>query len=231
MTELDVTLTDYAIMLLCVMFLRNIARRSFTFPALQTLWLVFFGSVAVGSLTGGTVHGFFLDESSVGFQILWPVTFLALGVTASSAWVIAGLLGFGPRALKVSIIFSIVSFVVYAVIVLAYSQSFVVVIFNYLPPMIFLLLAAVKEYRRTRARYFLWITAGIGISFIGAYVQQAQIASPQLLRSERSPAGSTQVPRSRRARARLLSCLRRVHQEVVRRKLAPEYHVPGPQRH
>lgn len=176
MTELDVTLTDYAIMLLCMMFLRNIASRSFKLPDLKMIWLVFFGSVAVGSLTGGTVHGFFLEESSLGYRLFWPMTLLALGVTASSTWAITGLLVFGPRALKVSITFSIVSFVVYAVIVLAYSQNFVVAIFNYLPPMFFLFLAAIKEYRRTRAQYFLWIAAGIGISFIGAYVQQAQVA-------------------------------------------------------
>jgi len=176
MTQLDVTLTDYAITLLCLVLFGGIARRNFNYPALKRLWLLFFASVAVGSLTGGSVHGFFLDESSLGYRVLWPITLIALGITASSTWVIAGLLAFGRKALKYVIIFSMISFLVYTIVVLRYSQSFVVVIINYLPPMIFLLLTAVNNYRKSRAQYLLWIATGVGISFIGAYVQQAQIA-------------------------------------------------------
>jgi len=176
MTEADVTLTDYALMILCAAFVRNLANRSYKSPALKKLWLIFFGSVAVASLTGGTVHGFFLDESSLGYQVLWPITLLAIGITASSAWVLSGLFAFGRRALKYSVIFSIVTFFAYSIVVLAFSQSFIVVIFNYLPPVTLLLLASVKEYRRTHARSFLWIAGGIGIGFIGAYIQQAHIA-------------------------------------------------------
>ena len=105
MTEPDVTLTDYALMILCVAFVRNIAGQSFKMPILHKLWCVFFGSVALASLMGGTVHGFFLDESSLGFQILWPITLLAVGVTAGTAWVLSGLFAFGQGALKSSLIF------------------------------------------------------------------------------------------------------------------------------
>ena len=105
MTEPDVTLTDYALMILCVAFVRKIAGQSFKMPILQKLWCVFFGSVALASLMGGTVHGFFLDESSLGFQILWPITLLAVGVTAGTAWVLSGLFAFGQGALKSSLIF------------------------------------------------------------------------------------------------------------------------------
>ena len=83
MTEPDVTLTDYALMLLCVAFVRNLTSGSFKTTVVQKLWLVFFGSVAIAAATGGTVHGFFLEESSVGFQVLWPVTLLTIGITAS----------------------------------------------------------------------------------------------------------------------------------------------------
>ena len=176
MTEPDVILTDYALMLLCSAFICNLAKRNFKTPALENLWLVFFGSIAVASLTGGTVHGFFLEESSFGFRVLWPITLLAIGITASSAWILTGLFAFGQRALTSSILFSIIIFLIYSSIVLSFSQSFAVAIFNYLPPMILLLIAAAKEYHRTRARSFVWIIVGIGISFIAAYFQQAHLA-------------------------------------------------------
>lgn len=176
MTEPDVTLTDYALMILCVAFVRKIAGQSFKMPILQKLWCVFFGSVALASLMGGTVHGFYLNESSLGFQILWPITLLAVGVTAGTAWVLSGLFAFGQGALKSSLIFSGVIFLVYSAIVLVFSQSFVVVIINYLPPMVIFFVLSVKEYIRTRLPAFLWLAGGIGISFIGAYIQQVQIA-------------------------------------------------------
>jgi hypothetical protein len=31
------------------------------------------------------VHGFFLDQSTFGYRILWPTTLIAIGVTAASA--------------------------------------------------------------------------------------------------------------------------------------------------
>lgn len=176
MTEPDVTLTDYALMALCLAFVRNLAYRNFKLSELKNLWLVFFTSVALASLTGGTVHGFFLDEASIGYKVLWPTTLLSIGVTASSAWVLAGLFIFSQRALKVLLLLGAISFAIYGIIVLGFSQSFTVVVFNYLPPMVILFLASLKEYRRTRATAFVWIAIGIGISFFAAYIQQAQVA-------------------------------------------------------
>src|SRR2546422_6430208 len=49
---------------------------------------LFFGSAAVASLAGGTVHGFFLDVRTLGNAVLWRITLIAIGVTAASAWAI-----------------------------------------------------------------------------------------------------------------------------------------------
>ena len=43
-----------------------------------------FLSIAVAAVTGGTVHGFFLDEGSTGYRILWSFTLIVMGTTGLS---------------------------------------------------------------------------------------------------------------------------------------------------
>jgi len=38
--------------------------------------------IALAAAAGGTVHGFFLNESSLGYRILWPFTLVVMGITA-----------------------------------------------------------------------------------------------------------------------------------------------------
>jgi hypothetical protein len=80
-----VTLTDYGLTVLCSWFAWNHCLQKTHSYQYHALWTLFFGSIAVASLTGGTVHGFFLDQSTFGYRILWPTTLIAIGVTAASA--------------------------------------------------------------------------------------------------------------------------------------------------
>lgn len=175
MTEPDVTLTDYALTVLCLFFLTRLKKSKTRSYPFTFVWQIFFASVAFASFIGGTVHGFFLDPSSLGHQVLWPMTLLSIGVTASAGWILAGLYFWGAPAPKWLISFSIVCFLAYSLTVIFVSQSFVVVILNYLPAMVALFISAFVAYQRTRLPSFLWILGGIGISFFAAYVQQAQL--------------------------------------------------------
>jgi hypothetical protein len=143
---------------------------------LQKLWVIFFASIAVASFIGGTVHGFYPDESAWDYYLLWRSTLLAVGITAATAWVLAGLLICGPHKFKAWGLFVLISFVLYAIIVIFYSQSFTVVILNYLPAMIALLVAAIIGYRKNHSKYFVFIAAGVLISFVAAFIQQQGIA-------------------------------------------------------
>ena len=96
MTEPDVTLTDYALAVECALFvyILTVWRR----PASPVgLWFaLLFASLGLASLFGGTVHGFFLDEATVGYQVLWPATMLAIGGAAFAGW-LAGATVLLPR--------------------------------------------------------------------------------------------------------------------------------------
>ncbi len=108
--------------------------------------------------------------------MLWPGTLLAIGITAATAWTLAGLLLSGSNKLKGWIIFSVFLFLVYAGIVLFYSQSFIVVILNYIPAMSALLAVCVWRYRKIHNKLFLLIIYGILISFAAAFIQQLGIS-------------------------------------------------------
>lgn len=176
MTEPDVTLTDYGLFLLCAWFAWSIWPRKGQAKQSRSLWTAFFASISFASITGGTVHGFFLDEATVGYKILWPTTLLAIGITATCAWMLAGVLFAGAHRLRQWGVFAAIAFVAYASVVLLISQSFLVVILNYLPAMILLFIASSRAYLQTRARPFLWISTGTLISFGAAFIQQAGIA-------------------------------------------------------
>jgi hypothetical protein len=176
LTEPDVTLTDYFLMILCSGFAWSLWRQKTSFPWLQILWIIFFTSLATASLTGGTVHGFFLDESTFGYKLLWPATLLVIGVAATALWMLAGFIISGPKKIRRWNLFAAIAFILYAGVVIFYSQQFSVVIFNYLPAMVALLIASIVSYRRNRSNCFLFIVGGIVISFFASLSQQVGLA-------------------------------------------------------
>lgn len=174
MTEPDVTLTDYGLTLLCSWFAWSIGGQATYSRSFRTLWIVFFASIAGASLFGGTVHGFFLDESTLGYRILWPSTLLMIGVTASSAWILTGfLISSLSRGVQKWALFAGILFLLYSMVVIFFSQSFTVVILNYVPAMLALLFTSLRGYWRMRSNPFLFVIGGILVSFLAAFIQQA----------------------------------------------------------
>jgi hypothetical protein len=177
LTEPDVTLTDYGLSVLCSWctwsYLQKAHSRQF-----RALWTLFFGSIAVASLTGGTVHGFFLDQSTFGYRILWPTTLIAIGVTAASAWILTGIsISHSMDSIKRWTFFAVMNFLLYSTLVLFLSrQDFTVVILNYLPPMLALLIVNIRDYARTSSTPYLFVIGGILVIFAAAFIQQAGLA-------------------------------------------------------
>src|SRR5262249_55929132 len=81
MLEPDVTITDYILTAQCFSFAALVYKKSINLP-----WLLFFGSLSIASLAGGTTHGFFSDETLVSYAILWRAALIAIGVVALAGW-------------------------------------------------------------------------------------------------------------------------------------------------
>jgi len=167
MTEPDVALTDYALALECTVFAYLLDRREHA---------LFFGSAAVASLAGGTVHGFFLDVQTLGNAVLWRITLIAIGVTAASAWAIGARVLFPAPAARRITIAAAAALGAYCVVTLFITQQFRAAVVFYLPAVVFLLVALSVAYARARERGILVAVAGLGLMFIAAAVQQARIA-------------------------------------------------------
>ena len=170
-TEPDVALTDYGLALECVLFTYLLIRRRDGQRSLQTWFALFFGSLSAAALTGGTMHGFFLEPQTAGKSILWSATLLAIGVTALSAWVIGGLIQF-PEAVAHWILI----LACYCAVVLLITQVFWVAVVNYLPAAGFLFLIFSLAYQRTRERPVSVGLAGLALTFVAAYARDRGIA-------------------------------------------------------
>jgi hypothetical protein len=169
MTEPDVTLTDFALALLGIGFAWGLPDGG---PARAELrrWLrVFFVSVALASALGGAVHGFFLDEASLGHRVLWPASLLAIGVTALSGAAVGARLLWGERGARRGLRAAWGLFALYVAVVLLFSQSFAVAIAGYVPAALLLLVAFL---RAPGARIAAW---GLALALLASAGQLAGV--------------------------------------------------------
>ena len=173
--EPDVTLTDYGLAVECALFAVLLARLHDGAVPVRSWFLVFFAALSVAALGGGTVHGFFHDETTQAYQLIWNATLVAIGVVALSAWMIGSRLDFAQRSGRLLRWTGAGLFAVYCLIVLQVSDSFTVVIIHYLPAVLFLLYAFARSYRRSRRPYLLNGLVGLSLTLMAAGVQQLGI--------------------------------------------------------
>lgn len=176
MTEPDVTLTDFAIALECLVFCLLAARWTTADARMRQLWIGFFASVGAGALFGGLVHGFFLNSESAGYAAFWPLTLLALGCTSAAMWLIGSRLQLSKPVATWVNGFAVAQFVAYALIVIAVDQRFIVAIATYVPATVFLTVVMILMYRKARTSAIAYGITGLGLTFVAAGVQQLKIA-------------------------------------------------------
>jgi hypothetical protein len=175
MTQVDVSLTDYALTVECTWFAYRIARFRTATASSRAAFMAFFFSIAVAAAAGGTVHGFFLDKSLLGYRILWPFTLIVMGITALSGVHIAAALQFSrPVAVYINRV-AVAGFLAYIVIVLFIRRDFLVAILGYLPALIFVGEAFLLAYLRKKKPAFLVGFLAVCVMLVAAAAQQAKL--------------------------------------------------------
>lgn len=175
MTEPDVALTDYGLALECAVFVFLLYRRSTSRRPLRTWFALFFGSIGVAALAGGTVHGFFLDVRTSGHAVLWPSALLAMGGAALSAWAIGARIQFSPERARLITMVAVMEFAGYCAFVLFVMPSFSIAIGHYLPAVVFLVIVFALAYRRTRVRPVLFAVLGLLLTLLASGLQQGRV--------------------------------------------------------
>src|SRR3989338_608792 len=179
MTEPDVTLTDYVLTLECIFFaccLWKASPKNEKISLFRKYAISFFLSISIASLTGGTVHGFFLDESSFGYRILWPSTLISIGAAAWASWCLSFYLLFPPHMFQTMKLLATVGFALYSFVILFITQIFFVAIINYLPAVVFLFVVLLILYHRSREPRLWFGLSGLIFLLVAPFVQQLQIS-------------------------------------------------------
>ena len=147
-------------------------------------WVLFFTTTAVASLSAGTVHGFFADEATAGYAVLWPFSLLAIGVAALAAWAIGARLGLRPALARWVVRAAFVQLAVYGAVVLGVTADFRVAIADYLPAVVFLLVVFVALAVRRRGSAApsppgssapALAAGGLALTLVAAALQQLEI--------------------------------------------------------
>jgi hypothetical protein len=175
MTQPDVVLTDYGLALECLAFAGLLASTRHNSRFYADWFIVFFLSTAVAAVAGGTVHGFFEAPASFGSRVLWPLTLIAIGVTALSGARIGAALHFDSVTARGIGRAAAALFLFYCLAVLFITSNFRVAVVAYLPVVLFLGWVFWQARRRTNRPAFMTGFAGICVVLVAAGVQQAKI--------------------------------------------------------
>ena len=176
MTEPDVTLTDYALAVETLIFAYLLLRRTAANEAARNWLAVLFLSLTAAAALGGTTHGFFADEASPGYRILWPLTMISIGFAAMAGWGFGSAVMFGARTARMVGILAGIGLAVYCGVVLFVSEDYLVAIVTYLPASLILMAAFGRAFHRTRSPSAIIGVVGIVLTFVAAAVQQAGIS-------------------------------------------------------
>ena len=171
MLEPDVTITDFILAIQCFWFALLLYKRPINLP-----WLLLFGSLSLAALTGGITHGFSSDETingicdpvegraycrwryGTGGMVYWR----RFSTHKTVAWWIKQL--------------AAIQFLLFTVVILFYSQSFLLAAVNYLPTAVFLFFVFVRSYFKTNERAPFSGAISILLTLLGSFVQIAKIS-------------------------------------------------------
>jgi hypothetical protein len=142
---------------------------------MRSYFALLFVSLAVASFLGGTVHGFFPDETRTR-SVLWVLTLFAIGFAAYACWnIAASLLLLKKSKTYIRVIFASL-LLVYMFVVLFLSQDFAVAVFFYLPSTIFLFIGVLLYSLSAKQERLFFAVVGLLMTFLAAALQQLEVS-------------------------------------------------------
>lgn len=172
--EPDVTLTDYVLFLEFSILAWLLCRKP-RHP-IRTLMAISLFSSGISALLGGTVHGFFSDEKTLPCILLWRGTLLGLGVMSWSFFMLGTNIIIPKKYYTGLFYFACLQLAIYTIIVLFVSQAFWIVIINYLPASLFILVASIIKWIKSRQNIWLGFIIGVFLMLVASFIQSFHIA-------------------------------------------------------
>jgi hypothetical protein len=174
--EPSVTLTDYGLTIECVYFTYLLMKQRGTVTRLYRWFVMFFCALGLASFIGGTSHGFFYDESSALYTLVWNSTLISLGAVGVAAYMIASILVAGEINSKRVGFYIVAAYIIYCSVIILVNNEFYVAIAFYLPASAAMLLALVWVFFKIRRWFVFFGISGMLITFIASAIQQLGIS-------------------------------------------------------
>src|SRR5688572_207906 len=174
--EFDVAVTDFLLFLESLAFAALLFRQATAHTRLRNLVAALFLWLGISSLLGAVFHGFFPEkDNTAGGHLVWMLTGLSIGVTASVVWYVNAWLvdhrGFSRAVAALVPVF----LTVFAYVLGFVSHDFLTIIFFYAPPLALLAAVGVWTWLRLRSAEWLYLVLGTLLSFAAAGVQALHI--------------------------------------------------------
>lgn len=183
MTEPDVTLTDFALAIECMILCGLVVRANRQVgqgdgtACGRGRWLaIYFAAGCAASFFGGLVHGFFLNVQSAGHAIFWRATLLAVAVATLGLWGIGASLLRSRRFARWLIAAATIQCFTHMIVVLFWAQTFELAMMFHIPAVLFVLYALVRAFHRTRRIDFAVAVCGVIIMLAAGALQQLRIS-------------------------------------------------------
>lgn len=175
MSEPDVTLTDYALTLECAVLAVRMSLSSPRTSPLHRAGALFFVFLGLSAATGGTVHGFCSDRSTLVCRSLWTATLLLVGLAGLCIWQV------GARIVSLSNIARPLALAgwpqlaLFVANVLLLTQGFWIAFTIYLPAALLLLAGFLRRAGSDRQRGWFVGASGSVLSLTSSALQFLQI--------------------------------------------------------
>jgi hypothetical protein len=176
LNEPDVTLTDYALAVLCALFAVLLQRGSAHGSGLRPWFVGFFAGASAASLLGGVFHGHFENEFTTPGRQLWTAALLAIGAAAFAGEGLAARLAFTQATARWITRVAALKLALYAGFVALEPRPFRAAVLDYLPAALFLLTALGLAWRRAPRAGAGLAAAGLSITLAAAGIQQLRIS-------------------------------------------------------
>lgn len=145
------------------------------------LWSMSFLFLGVGSLFGGLYHGLSPNEATYPFiKNFWPISVFSIGL-ASYYMLLSIVCEFFYSHKKMLYLLAFLKLGLFIFFAVTSGLKFFVVICDYAPVLILLLIMNLYSYLKTRRQSYLQMVIGIIISLLGSFVQMSHLGFSQSL--------------------------------------------------
>jgi len=168
-------LTDYLAFGVCLYLFLKLYLKAFNHQLSIKLYAWSFLLVGLGAFFGGTFHGFYklLDASTL--YIIWKLTGLLL-VFASFAMTLGTTIAFFDGKIRQFIIICLLLKVLFGLYLIVTQDAFKFIVLDYSIGLIYILIANLVQYFKTKQASSKFFILAVGICFLGAGVQQGKIS-------------------------------------------------------